>query len=425
MLETYFLNIFLIILSCTFNSYAELNSTLGLPIIKKCFCKANEVLSQSEECIEESPLYIQIWNSARSDVDVKNITSLPSKIETLRCPNNSVLESVSGWVFISEDGKLMQFPENNTDEYCIENVINDNGEVFQVSKKCILKHSVHLCCNIDEYLDSSNRCTNIPNSSAKTMATDWFNKFIYIKNNINCSNSEQVHETFPKDVPMLTLKGYLRDYDKMTQGNFCLGMYGDENELYPGVTFCASSETDTSDIYPPKVPYCCQFNEAFDTEKGQCVPYEEPFIFPSNIKWPSKGITSSISTMNCSYYFSLILENDTLHHLNPNGSLYTDFGDFISHERYCLGIIIDGNKIRHAGLLCQNDDVKEEHCTWRWDIYRTCLGISSFFLVLTLIVYMGIPDLRKRISGVCLISELTALLVSQITLIVIQTRQDL
>ncbi|KAB7498729.1 hypothetical protein Anas_02426 [Armadillidium nasatum] len=424
MLASYFFNIFLIILSCPYNSYAELNSTLDLPIIKKCFCKANEVLSQSEGCIEKSPLYIQIWNSARSDVDVENITSLPSKIETLLCPNNSVLESVSGWALISEDGKLIQHQENNTDEYCIENVINDNGEVSQMSKKCVLKYSVHLCCKIDEYMDSSNRCTNITNSSVKTFATDWFNKFIYIKNNINCSNSEKVHKTFPKDVPMSTLKGYLRDYDKVTQGNFCLGMYGDENELYPGVTFCASSETDISDIYPPKVPFCCQLNEAYDIEKSKCVPYEEPFIFPSNIKWPSKGITSSILTLNCLYYFPLLLENNTMHYLNPNGSLYTDLGDIINYEKYCLGIIVDKNEVHHSGLICQNDDVKEEHCVWRYDIYKTCLGISSFFLVLTLIVYIGIPDLRKRISGVCLISELTALLVSQITLILIQTRQE-
>lgn len=394
-----------------------------IPVIKKCNCKADEILS-STGCRKQTQLQVNIWDQDAKKITKLDLTTLNTTIiQPPQCPDSMKEETIYNLEFISTEGKLVVYSYPDTELYCLEYILTDNNQIFPSIKRCIEKVSLRLCCQTDEYLDASERCTKIP-TEKKSTVLNWLRDFNYRTERTTCEKGNTVHQVIKHEQFIdISIYSYFKNIEQKTNGEFCLGVYGDENEMYLGVNFCNSSSTQALNPPPPVVPHCCERNHAFDLLQLKCVPHQESYNFPMDIiRWPSQGIKETIYFPNCSSFNILTFNDSKEHVLATNGTLMAENGDSIPFKRYCLGAVVDNNLTLHTGIVCLIDE-EPIPCPWRWNISIACLVISSLFLIATLAVYLGIPKLRRRTGDVCLISELLALLISQITFIVIYTNR--
>jgi hypothetical protein len=73
-------------------------------------------------------------------------------------------------------------------------------------------------------------------------------------------------------------------------------------------------------------------------------------------------------------------------------------------------------------LVCfPEDDTSSK--SYHYSIYAACLLVSSFFLLVTLFVYLSVPELRD-LQGKCLMFSMSSLCLAYISLAVLQLHSD-
>lgn len=404
------------------NYYIYVSSSSNF-FVNKCACKKNEALS-NDKCILRSPLNVQIWNETakvESIIDISLVENV--NVKPVTCPANFVKDVLFEWAFISTNGLLLKPPFPAISFYCIEYIITEKNEVAQRVEMCLPKLNVRFCCGLHDYLNSNGQCISIANETTKNQSLSFLQKFNYVEQPISCENDEKEFKIISLTTSVSHLHQIFSQYLEATDNKLCIGMHRNVSELNIGVTFCSSVLRNDSVKLIPKVPLCCPSGQAFNIIETDCLSHEETFIFPKHIEWPPNGANTIPSIMNCSLFSVLNLNESVMHFFSSNGTLHMNSENHIPLNKYCLGAVIKDNTTVHSGLICLKSG-SSISCSWRWSIYLICLIISTLFLTATLVVYIGVSELRRRVGGMCLISELLALLVSQIILIILQTYQE-
>nr|QPB73589.1 GPCR5 [Penaeus japonicus] len=108
--------------------------------------------------------------------------------------------------------------------------------------------------------------------------------------------------------------------------------------------------------------------------------------------------------------------------LGPKGELHLPGGVIHSHSLYCVTRRHDGGSKRDIALVCAPEI---ERCDWKNDILKPVLmSLSCFFLCITAIVYLSVPDLRSSLNGRCLIAFVISMFIGFLTILVIARHSE-
>ncbi|KAJ9600194.1 hypothetical protein L9F63_009528, partial [Diploptera punctata] len=157
---------------------------------------------------------------------------------------------------------------------------------------------------------------------------------------------------------------------------------------------------------------CCPGHNLFSIEEKQCDGYPEAVI-----------------QVNCTDSFFMLdpnLAKEDAFTINPQtGVLETNNKPplLLQSEDYCTTRIVyeDGTiTVQDIAVACFSDDKSStSEPFYRFVLYSTCLVISAVFLLITLIVYLLVPELRD-LQGKCLMFSMLSLCIAYISLAVLQ-----
>lgn len=108
-------------------------------------------------------------------------------------------------------------------------------------------------------------------------------------------------------------------------------------------------------------------------------------------------------------------------YLLENGLLFTPaHAEKESPTQYCIDNFLNfDNTVSTRALICFSEEQVEPVCAMaKKSLYPALLIVSSGFLGLTLVIYLSMPDLRKKLHGRCLISLAFAFFVAYILMAV-------
>ena len=97
--------------------------------------------------------------------------------------------------------------------------------------------------------------------------------------------------------------------------------------------------------------------------------------------------------------------------------------NFLYCYRYCVTRTLneDGTiSVQDIAMVCFDEEISSTTEPYhRYVMYSTCLLISAVFLLITLIVYLLVPELRD-LQGKCLMFSMLSLCIAYISLAVLQ-----
>ncbi|XP_021920009.1 G-protein coupled receptor Mth2-like isoform X2 [Zootermopsis nevadensis] len=154
---------------------------------------------------------------------------------------------------------------------------------------------------------------------------------------------------------------------------------------------------------------CCPGSNLLNMEKTHCDEF------------PDAGLH-----INCNHSGIYILDpnfiTDDAFTLDPVTGYLQSGHDIIQHEKFCLTRKLDENgtvSTLDIALVCFPEGEAVPANDHQYTIYSACVLISSFFLLVTLLVYMLVPELRD-LQGKCLMCSMFSLCLAYISLAVLQ-----
>ncbi|CAL4070134.1 unnamed protein product [Meganyctiphanes norvegica] len=188
---------------------------------------------------------------------------------------------------------------------------------------------------------------------------------------------------------------------------------GTDPPLPEGEALAAINQTcDT----PLCVRKCCEDGQHFDNDY-YCVPSDNSQWRPTLLLKGRKDADPSKLQVIVGFppfcaEEDLIISNGSFR-LLPNGRIqpWSEEHDWTEDSSsYCLDHIQDVETV--TAVHCIGPEPKRrEICQFHKVLYPILMSFSSFFLIVTLAVYAGVPNLRQRTYGRCLISLVIALLI--------------
>ncbi|PSN56908.1 hypothetical protein C0J52_00699 [Blattella germanica] len=160
---------------------------------------------------------------------------------------------------------------------------------------------------------------------------------------------------------------------------------------------------------------CCPGNNLFNMANDRCDGYPEAALL-----------------VNCSDSLFMIDPNvvlDDTFTIDPHtGVLHTgpDGSDpFLSAQpnEYCITRKLNTDRtisVQEVAMVCFNDEnALQPEIYYRYYIYSVCLLVSAVFLLITLIIYLLVPELRD-LQGKCLMFSMLSLCIAYISLAILQ-----
>lgn len=157
---------------------------------------------------------------------------------------------------------------------------------------------------------------------------------------------------------------------------------------------------------------CCPGNNLFSLKEERCDEYPEAAL-----------------QLNCNDSFFMLdpnLINEDAFTINPHtGVLQTSSEPpmLLQPEEYCITRTVyeDGTiSVQDIAMVCFDEESSTTNEPYyRYAMYSTCLLISAVFLLITLIVYLLVPELRD-LQGKCLMFSMLSLCIAYISLAILQ-----
>ncbi|CAL4095924.1 unnamed protein product, partial [Meganyctiphanes norvegica] len=178
-------------------------------------------------------------------------------------------------------------------------------------------------------------------------------------------------------------------------------------------------ETEDTCDSPLCVRKCCQDGEHF--VNYQCVPTNSSRWRPDKFLVDRKDVDPAKLQVVfgmpplCSMDEIILIDNTHFSLLQDGMMLAQNHSLAVPPSNYCLEYVQDIEGV--LGLYCstQEDLIPytevEEICQFHEVLYPILMSFSCFFLILTLAVYAGVPTLRGKSYGVCVLSVLCNLCV--------------
>lgn len=413
--------------------------------LRKCKCGADEVLD-GVSCRRE-PTTVDVMETTTYQVLAMN-TSAFSRVTVAmpQCPDGVplVLLDSSETIVIMPFGELLVH-YNLLDDYCVEHVLRDD-QPFLEAHVCLPPPPLPLCCPPGHILAPNSSCVahNFDNFAPPV---EFNSEFLQWKSmvgdvkNISCEGISEVRRVKLDDVegrilysfsqPILSWKPSVEFETELFESEFCVGAEldsesGDLNYvartcyLDPLVHHHHICTSNTC------IRKCCPKNQVlFQTFCVDVSSEEEvwkPVFHPSRNQPTDVSLNENFTIVDgfplCTHFSQLNLRvDDKLEFfLMTNGSLRVPIHKTIYPATdYCLDNFLYDNGIQADAVLCDRE--KEITCLWRHILLDVLRGVTCVFLVITMAVYLGVPELRDRTNGRCLISMVSAMLTSYICII--------
>lgn len=215
--------------------------------------------------------------------------------------------------------------------------------------------------------------------------------------------------------------------------SICVDMYG-YDDLTLIIRFCQDEILTCKFQKKPCIRKCCPDGQSlFRTISKTCKPSKSIFNpkFYSNVKSKNRKIINDIRPsltygQKCKsvYLLEPSIYEDDITYLDTNGDLYSpSFNNFINKENYCIEwlTLTELNKSELSTFMCfpnvVEQVVKSSNLTNSFFI-ATATGnmVSCFFLLLTFIVYLCLPNLHGNIHGKTVMCYIVSLIATYICL---------
>ncbi|XP_071518948.1 G-protein coupled receptor Mth2-like [Panulirus ornatus] len=412
--------------------------------LRKCRCGADEALD-GFTCVQETTLVgvLEITTHQAFAMNTSAFSSVTVAIP--ECPDSIPLVALD-WMnqlLIMSDGTLLWHGEKILDDYCVEHILQDGHSLLEAFA-CVPPPPVPRCCPPGHVLSPDNSCiahSLQQNFSPPIVLESHFPEWKSVDGEVKDIKCEEHFETHRVK---LNVKGRL--FYSFSQA--VLSWKPTDNTLKPVLTidYCVGVELDgerNDPIYVARTCYmdrrehhrrtctnntcirkCCPEEEVFSNGFCDLVSTEE--ILPSLFKSIDNQTIDLVTKENftivdglplCDSHFSLNpQEDDDKFYLMANGFLHVPiYKSALSPTDYCVDYFRDESGVYYSqAVLCHSEN---EECLWRHILIVVLLGVSCVFLAATALVYLGVPELRDRTNGRCLISMVSAMFTTYITLI--------
>ena len=432
-------------------------------LLKKCKCQPTEVLDNGK-CRHE-PKLIELVEKSPFNATVQDV-ECPKESAAVTLSQNSFQLSFNGQIFIHSIETYVTI-----DSFCVEDVYDQpSDQILSYAKICLAAPTLPKCCKKGEnaFIQQASKSSASSTSSVKCLNTTEENLPMNLPIHIDdrmviwdkvYSAPVQIH--CPKDYELVSKKvgfenstafliygpfGVELKLDSSTSQiltlqpqQFCLDEISSDVPLVAEAFFCyrdpmvAHKKTCEGHNCVRK---CCMEGEIFIKGSG-CEDFGhseafEPAVYdigatkkvngsgtPSNYRIVyGMPICPQIYDMNESGDISYSLSNSGNLHPGSEAHTYTP-------TEYCLDRVVQSNgSVGELVLLCFKDEHQESACYWEQIAQVIAIGISCFFIFVTLFVYLSVPEILRRLPSKCVVSESVALLVSFFCLIALQVVVD-
>lgn len=444
------------------------DNAIAVTYLRKCQCKVSELL-QEGQCVEHE-LLVQSVKNTEFNVTIEDLSCQPPMIPIVLSANDfSPVEG--GSIHVSVVDAFVPI-----EEHCIEYIYNAFGEVSMEAKVCTVPPILPACCS-----DGSNPIINSEETMSCVEGDETGNtvpKFkvpVYIgespadfgfldsqQSRIICSEHEKLtsvdlvqsdHAVLGYSATGVTLEWMAPRANRIIfhLDEFCLANRSStepptdvKNVGYEG----SSSGDATSEISETVSAYfchedpvaahlrqcggktcvrkCCPPGSVFFASVG-CAMFDDPggwlpTIHSSHTMEPlvdSVNITEVHGLPICSDYYTLDPDDSFILTDDSNLNLLS-FGQSFTSDRYCIDNIIDDNgTATRIALVCFANS-EGNPCSWQRIMQVVALAFSCLFIVITIFVYVSVTEIFRRLPSKCVLSESFALLLSFLSLIVLQ-----
>ena len=432
-------------------------------ILRKCHCDAQEIWNGTQ-CIHYSGTFVAVLDDNFIPTGVNSSWFGAVAIEPLSCPDGYTKTVLSAGDFnyfpdmrlFYSPAALIVIPEL----FCIDHILdasNDNGLSWK-AEACIAPPSIPRCCPKGEsFLSITKTCISFssidiyspPLSVGKTETE--FSNIDGPVVTLNCSSDKEIRWvkiaesggklsytgegsvfSWQQNPSAATVMEMSPDYcvaveeapdEEIYWASFCF-----KDRMKEHIEMCGNGTC---------VRKCCPGKEVYSEESNSCSEPNVPFkMWQPTFHKLESGEKLEVSSPNdlilisgsplCKDFF--VLEphkaSDDKFYLLQNGSLHVPVWSQPVHSTsYCVDhwVYENGEVYEHA-MVCF-PEVREEltFCeSFSKIIYSVMFGISCFFLAITLIVYLIVPELHAKVHGKSLVSYVSALFVAYVSLTIVR-----
>lgn len=412
--------------------------------IQKCRCGANRAWSGSGCSLAEQS-YVAVMDESTQQASASPTDAFRVRVEAAPCSQNQVKVTLvpsrdySNQFSLLPNGSLY-WQALAYEHYCFDHTLDSEGKMSWEADVCLSPPAVPRCCH-SLAIGSDGSCNAYPHQS--------FSPPVMLR--------EQVLQ-WPDDVPERAVSVTCAKYEKLlnlslntsqthltyASGGVSLAWSpGDSSQRNEGEGFCVAPDVNKG-IYNVSVCYedqiaiyeqqcnsvtcvrkCCPEGEIM--HGVECVPAGGSFLWRPAFTDANDHVSRVEPPSDLSYLYGVpthcqlfllnpeAAEEDTFLLLN-NGNLFLprDVGADESYPptHYCIDNFVSQDKAVEKALACFGLEPAQPVCSAiKESLYPALLLVSSAFLGITLVVYIGVPDIRDKLHGRCLISLVAALFV--------------
>lgn len=430
--------------------------------LRKCQCEKDQVWD-GNQCLSKYTL-VPVYIIPQAHPYLLNTSDFnEANVAVPECPDNHALISLDfssdSHFFLMNNGNLLWENEAMAiEDYCFEFALQDDGNVMTEVSVCLYL-SVPQCCPSGYLIDSDGSC--LPDDDHPSFAppvtvamreVHWEGGPEDIRNK-TCSGIEEVTQISLNEENNLFYSTLYHHYAplawKPTNGppgklkvamDYCVGMkrHSESGQLEYIAEVC---------YVDPKLQHQAMCNNATCVRKCceenqllygvHCIGatsaddiWKPVFYDPTN----SKAVASPPEDLVIIYGWPLC---EDFHSMNPNASesdkIYLmangHLDDFLGNFNlpptdYCVDLALDPITSMPVSFALMCPSKENDACQWAQTLNVVLSGVSFLFLAATLIIYLGVPDLRDRSNGRCLMSMISAMMSAHVCLTVLREVPD-
>ncbi|KAK3863266.1 hypothetical protein Pcinc_030946 [Petrolisthes cinctipes] len=428
-------------------------------ILRKCRCDGGQAWNGSS-CLDR-PTRVAVYESELKQIFIVDSDHFNQvMVGEPQCPSHHLLVTLDSSRNLDHQFSLLPsghlyWYQREFDLYCIDHVQPSsddigNDEMWWEAHVCLSPPSLPRCCPsgvalTDDLWCGGNNSQQVltPPIIVEGLVVTWPGETHSQPQQHNCSyttlslSSSEAYLKYSPDTVSLVWSPTLSQW-KEQDTDFCVGVQEDteyylvrvcqENLLNSHLQRCNQSTC---------VRKCCPEHEIMHVSKCEAAESTEiwtPLFYDvqdkSSVALAPADMTIITGYPLCQDFFKLephIYNGDQFLLLN-NGYLYvSSFQEYYPPTHYCIDKFYDDNDntVYTQALACFQENVAEIACgATKKYVYPILLLVSSGFLGATLIIYASVSDLRNKLNGKCLISQVSALLVGYISLSVASLATD-
>ena len=439
--------------------YILLHENISTGVISKCNCQNDTNLLENNKCIENaSDIAVLVSNGQVSVVDSHKYNKILYKKGQNCSPEEKKMFVEASEFYLLPSGELIHVSSGfifSQESYCINHILDNLGKVTWEANVCMKPPKINLCCFHNETYDStSNSC--VPrikeNNDSLILPILMDNEKInwrindYSFKNITCNDIEnKKHINLKEPNVLIYEKDFRFNYKEASRhhpkfyhsSKYCItkNEEGEDNKFSTySVIFC---EPDKNMEHQKKCSdkhcyrKCCPENEIFDIATKSCIPiakelvyYPEFYQIDSNESFSKLDKEANKIALISGYPLCELfypMDPSDQFNLLKDGKLHV-VGEaevtIFNAKQYCIDNFLVEEDIKTMPLVCFLERTSCHQIAWRLLLVKVLLIISIFFLVVTLIVYVAVKELRCKLHGRILMFYIVSLLIGYTTIVI-------